>query len=44
VKKYYIRRPKNRLLSFGLVKELLIENQPIAGECKRQKTKNKNKK
>jgi hypothetical protein len=43
-KKFYIRRPKNRLLSFVLVKELLIENQSVAGEGKRLQNKNKNKK
>jgi hypothetical protein len=43
-KKIYIRRPKNRLLSFDLEKELLIENQSFVGEDKRLQNKNKNEK
>jgi len=41
-KKIYIRRPKNRLLSFNLEKVLLIENQSVVGENKRLLNKNKN--
>jgi len=40
-KKLYIRRPKNRLLSFDLEKELLIENQSFIGENKRLNKKTK---
>ena len=40
-KLFYIRAPKNRLLSFDLEKELLIENQSFVGENKRLQNKTK---